>query len=115
MTEEAFRAPVRLTGRLVELVPPTPAHAPDLMWALRDPEVTRLWRGQAPRTVEDAEEFIRYLLDHQAAGTDLPFITTLRATGRPIGATRFLRIRPGEPRGRGRRDVSRLDLLADPR
>jgi len=89
---EGFRSPVRLTGRFVELVPLSPEHATELAWAFRDPAVTQFLRGRYGRTVEDYEELIRDLLAKRAAGTDLPFATTLRTSGRPIGITRFLRI-----------------------
>lgn len=42
--------------------------------------------------MEELEGTIRGLLAQQALGTDLPFATVLRATGRTVGTTRFLRI-----------------------
>ncbi|MGA8663845.1 MAG: GNAT family protein [Thermoplasmata archaeon] len=92
MSAEGFRTPIRLTGRFIELLPLSLEHAPDLAWAFRDPEVTRLLRTRIGPTVEDLEEVIQGQLASQAAGTDLPFTTTLRSTGRPIGLTRYLRI-----------------------
>jgi N-acetyltransferase len=90
--ESRFRPPVRLSGRFAELVPLTAEHAPDLTYAFRDPEVTRLLRARFGTTVEDTEEMIGELREKQAAGTDLPFATVLRSTGRAIGMTRYLRI-----------------------
>jgi N-acetyltransferase len=92
VAEAEFTPPVRLSGRHVELIPLSLEHAPSLAWAFRDPEVTRLLRPRIRPNVEEIEVLIQELLDHQAAGTDLPFATTLRGTGRPIGMTRFLRI-----------------------
>jgi N-acetyltransferase len=90
--DSSFRVPLRLTGRFIELVPLSVEHAPELTWALRDPEVSRFLRWPVGSTVEEVEETIRGLLAKQEAGTDLPFATVLRATGRTIGTTRYLRI-----------------------
>jgi N-acetyltransferase len=90
--DSGFRTPVRLTGRYVELVPLSVEHAPELTWAFRDPELRRFLRDPVGRSVEESEEMIQTLLTRQAEGTDLPFATVLRTSGRPIGMTRFLRI-----------------------
>ncbi|HTS32550.1 MAG TPA: GNAT family protein [Thermoplasmata archaeon] len=92
MEESSFRTPVRLEGRFVELVPLSVEHVPELTWALRNPEVTRLFREPPGSTVDQVEGAVRGLLAQQAAGSDLSFATVLRASGRAIGMTRFLRI-----------------------
>lgn len=92
MREESFRTPLRLSGQFVELVPLSVDHAPELTWAIRDPEVMRFFRAPLGLTVEEVEASIRGLLAQQAAGTDLPFATVLRASGRTIGMTRYLRV-----------------------
>jgi N-acetyltransferase len=90
--EESFRTPLVLRGQFVELVPLTVDHAPELAYALRDPETTRWFREPVAPGVAGVEASIRTVLDRQGTGTDLAFAVVLRATGRAIGTTRYLRI-----------------------
>jgi N-acetyltransferase len=92
MDERSFRPPVTLTGRYVELVPLERSHAAESWEFSSDPEVTRYLRSGPVASVADMERFIDDVLAGQANGTDLAFTTRLRATGRAIGMTRFLRI-----------------------
>ena len=94
MRAERLVPPVTLTGRYVELVPLEPAHATGLHRAARDPEVGRFLVAPVGATVTQAEALVGLLLSRQAAGTDLPFTTRLRADGRIVGMTRFLHIDP---------------------
>ncbi len=92
MRAEAFQGPLRLTGRWVELVPLARGHAEALWPAARQPEVMRYLRTGVPRSPRDLESVIESLLAAERAGTDRPFTTVFRPSGRPIGMTRFLRI-----------------------
>jgi N-acetyltransferase len=92
MREESFRPPVTLAGRYVELVPLALDQAPDLLRIFRQPEVTRYLRTGPIENLGGMTQMIEAVLDDQARGTDLPFTTRLRGTGRVVGATRFLRI-----------------------
>jgi N-acetyltransferase len=92
MREESFRSPITLAGRYVELVPLELAHRDALFAVSRDPNVFRYLRVGSVPTPEKLAAVITGLLDHQAAGTDLPFTTRLLPDHRVIGITRFLRI-----------------------
>ncbi len=92
MPEEPFRPPISLEGRYVSLVPLERAHAPGLLRASQDPEVGKYLFTPPARTVEGLARQIDGLLALQSAGTALPFCQVLRATGEPIGMTRFIQI-----------------------
>jgi len=94
MHAERLVPPVTLTGRYVELVPLAPAHAAGLLHAARDPEVGRFLVAPVGPTLAEAEGLVRLLLARQAAGSDLPFATCLRADGRLVGMSRYLHIDP---------------------
>ena len=84
----------RLDGRLVVLEPVEPRHEEPLWEAAQDPEVWRLTSLDvgAGRDVFDA--WWRQLRDAFGAGHEVPFATVDRASGRVVGSTRFLRLRP---------------------
>jgi RimJ/RimL family protein N-acetyltransferase len=87
-------SPVTLTGKVVRLEPPTEQHVPDLTVAAHD---ERIWRYMLYAYPEDEEKmlaWVRDILARQAAGTDLAFAIIHLASGRAIGATRYLEIRP---------------------
>ncbi len=94
MRAERFRPPFSLGGRYVDLVPLDRAHAPELLAALRDPEVQRFLARPVGTTLAEVEATVDFLLGLQAAGSDVPFATRLRATGRIVGTTRYLRLDP---------------------
>lgn len=86
--------PVTLTCRDVRLEPLAEAHASDLATVGLDPEI---WRFMLYGNVDNEEKmlaFVRDLLARQARGTDLPFAVVLQETGKAIGCTRYLDIRP---------------------
>jgi len=88
----AFRPPLTLTGERVELRPFDPADVPALLRACRDPRVGQFLLHPPGSTREEFQRLIDQLLAQQSAGVELLFTTTLRATGRPIGMTRFIAI-----------------------
>ncbi len=86
--------PVTLIGRYVRLEPLTEAHVPDLTEVGLDPDI---WRYMLYGNIDSREKmlaFVRDLLARQARGTDLPFAVIFQQTGRAIGCTRYLDIRP---------------------
>ncbi len=90
--------PVTLTGRLIRLEPLAAGHVPDLLAVGQDESI---WRYMLYGNVTSEERmtwFVEELLRRQARGTDLPFAVILQATGRAIGCTRYMEIRP-EHRG----------------
>jgi RimJ/RimL family protein N-acetyltransferase len=90
-------APVTLPGRIVRLEPLALEHADALAEVGLDPIVWR-WTIARPRTVDDIRAWIASALAGQSAGTELPFVTLERSTGRPIGSSRFLTIVPDHRR-----------------
>jgi RimJ/RimL family protein N-acetyltransferase len=91
-------ASVRLEGRLVAVQPLGPEHEEDLWEAAQAPEV---WRWLPWHAAADCESFHRWLedaLERRDAGLDVPFAVVDRRTGKAIGSTRYLTLRP-EHRG----------------
>lgn len=79
--------PTILEGRHVRLEPLTSAHHAALAQVL-DPTLLQ-WFTQPVSSAEDLHGFIGAALDEQRQGRSLPFATIDRASGRPIGSTRF--------------------------
>jgi N-acetyltransferase len=94
---DALRA--ELEGRLVRLEPLADRHEPGLFAASRDPGIWR-WLALAgePPTREVLDGWLEQSLADSAAGRECAFATIWRATGRVIGSTRFMALRP-EHRG----------------
>ena len=91
-------APVMLTGSVVQLEPLSEKHVPDLTVAAHDERIWRYMLYVYPDNEEKMLAWVRDILARQAAGTDLAFAVIHLASGRAIGATRYLEIRP-EHRG----------------
>lgn len=86
--------PVTLAGRVVRLEPLSEAHAPDLTAVGLDENI---WRHMLYGKVDSEEKMRAFVLDllaRQERGTDLPFAVIYLASGRAIGCTRYLEIRP---------------------
>jgi RimJ/RimL family protein N-acetyltransferase len=83
-----------LTGRIVRLEPLAPAHADDLWDASRDPRVWRWLPIVQPQTREAWQAWLDEALARTEAGLELGFATVLQATGRAVGSTRYLALRP---------------------
>ncbi len=91
-------APITLTGKVVRLEPLSEQHVPDLTVAAHDERIWRYMLYVYPDSEEKMLAWVRDILARQAAGTDLAFVVIHLASGRAIGATRYLEIRP-EHRG----------------
>jgi len=87
-------APVTLTGSVVRLEPLSEQHVPDLTVAAHDENIWRYMLYVYPDSEEKMLAWVRDILARQAAGTDLAFAVIHLASGRAIGATRYLEIRP---------------------
>ncbi|HEX9616983.1 MAG TPA: GNAT family protein [Anaerolineales bacterium] len=88
--------PVTLLGRFVRLEPLAEAHVPDLARVAGDESI---WRYMLYGTVQSEEQmlaWVRDLLGRQARGMDLPFAVIHCPSGKAIGATRYLDIRPAD-------------------
>ncbi|MBI4316287.1 MAG: GNAT family N-acetyltransferase [Chloroflexi bacterium] len=84
--------PIILTGRYVRLVPLSLDHTAELAAAGNEPDI---WRYMPYGNVDSPEKmrgWIEGRLRLQTKGTDLPFAIIHLATGRAIGATRYLTI-----------------------
>ncbi len=92
LPDSAFRPPVTLRGRYVELAPLDVSHVPGLARAGRDPEVWRYLRLLPGRTESETQALVRDMLDRQAEGSVLPFAIIARSDSRPVGMFRFLDI-----------------------
>jgi RimJ/RimL family protein N-acetyltransferase len=86
--------PITLIGQVVRLEPLSIHHAADLTLAGRDESIWQYMLYGSVQTNDQMCAWIQGLLDRQAMGTDLPFAVILLETGRAIGATRYLDIRP---------------------
>ena len=84
-------APATLQGRHVRLEPLGQSHHAALCEIGLDPE---LWALIPYRvcTPDEMAAYIQTALDHQAAGSALPFATVHAASGQVIGSTRFMNI-----------------------
>ena len=90
--------PVTLTGRFVRLEPLSFVHVPDLALAGQDDNIWRYMLYGTIHSEADMHAWVQDILDRQRRGTDLPFAVIHLESGRAIGATRYLDIRP-EQRG----------------
>lgn len=90
-------APVVLAGRHVTLVPLEAAHAEALADVGLDPE---LWRLTSSHVADRAgmRRWVEAALRDAAAGTALPFATTLAADGTAVGSTRLASYAPAHRR-----------------
>lgn len=83
-----------LAGRIVRLEPLAAAHADDLWEASRDPRVWRWLPVVQPATRDEWSAWLDEALERTRAGLELAFATVLQETGRAVGSTRYLALRP---------------------
>ena len=91
MTDAERLEPVTLEGRIVRLEPLSLEHVPRLAEVGLDQEIWR-WTLVQPQSEADLRDWAASTLAARSAGTELPFATIDVASGRPIGATRYLNI-----------------------
>jgi RimJ/RimL family protein N-acetyltransferase len=94
MVEDLWKTPIQLEGRSVRLEPLTEAHVPALTAIGNDDSIWKLMVYGQIRTEDDMSKWVRSLLNGQAAGTDLPFAVIHLVSGRVVGATRYMEMRP---------------------
>ena len=87
----------RLEGELVALEPLTARHERDLLYASADPEIWR-WMPYAVTTPAQLKVWLERSIAESEAGREGAFATVDRASGRAIGSSRYLALRP-EHRG----------------
>ena len=88
--------PPTLTGKFVTLEPIDERHAPDLFAAMQDEEVCRYLAWPPPAAVEETLALIREARELMARRQSIVFAQVWNATGRAIGSTRLLDVRPAD-------------------
>ncbi|HEX2440097.1 MAG TPA: GNAT family protein [Methylomirabilota bacterium] len=89
-------SPPTLRGRWLTLEPLEERHADDLFAVMQDEEVCRYLAWPPPTKRDETLGLIRDAREGMARGQTLAFAQILNATGRVIGSTRFLDIRPAD-------------------
>ena len=89
--------PVTLTGQYVTLVPLSTAHHDDLVDAVLDGELWRMWYTAIPNPQGVAAE-IKRRLGLQDQGSMLPFAVIENASGKAVGLTTYMNIDNGNRR-----------------
>ena len=84
-------SPVTLEGSLVRLEPLSLDHVPALAAVALDPAIWR-WTLARPTTEAELRTWAETTIAAREAGTELPFATVDRASGRPIGSSRYMNI-----------------------
>src|SRR4051812_42522551 len=91
-TEPRFTpGPVTLEGRVVRLEPLSLDHVPALAEVALDPAIWR-WTIARPTTEAELRTWALTTIAARDAGAELPFATIDRASGRPIGSSRYMNI-----------------------
>ncbi|MEA2676691.1 MAG: N-acetyltransferase [Chloroflexota bacterium] len=93
MTGRAWVEPVTLEGTHVRLEPMSLEHLAGLTQVGLDAEIWR-WMPMFVQAPGDMRTLVEEAIAEAVAGTMVPFTTIERATGKPVGSTRFLSIVP---------------------
>jgi RimJ/RimL family protein N-acetyltransferase len=86
--------PVTLKGRWLTLVPIEDRHASDLFEAMQDEEVCRYLAWPPPKALDETLRLIREAREDMARGLTVVFAQISNASGRAIGSTRLIDVRP---------------------
>ena len=85
--------PVTLEGQHARLVPLRTEHAQALFEASDEDDIW-LWMQPRPQGIRGYERYIRWALDQQILGTQLPFAVIRKSDGVLVGTTRYSHIDP---------------------
>ena len=88
--------PPTLRGTFITLEPLEERHAPDLFAAMQDEEVCRYLAWPPPMKVDETLALIREARDLMARRQSVVLAQVWNASGRAIGSTRLLDIRPAD-------------------
>lgn len=89
-------APVTLEGRYISLEPLSERHARDIFEAMQDEDVCRYLSWPPPKALDETLALIRQAEDLMARRESVVFAQVWKATGRAIGSTRLLDVRPND-------------------
>jgi Acetyltransferases, including N-acetylases of ribosomal proteins len=92
-TNQTWVQPIVLEGSRVRLEPLRPDHLRDLALVAFDPALWR-WTIMGPQDEAGLRRWLETALANAEAGTERPFATIDRASGRAIGSSRFMSIVP---------------------
>jgi RimJ/RimL family protein N-acetyltransferase len=88
--------PPTLRGTYLTLEPIDERHAPDLFAVMQDEDVCRYLAWPAPSGVEETMALVREARQAMARGQSLVFAQIWNESGRAIGSTRLLDVRPAD-------------------
>ena len=86
--------PITLMGRFITLEPLDERHARDMFEVMQDEEVCRYLTWAPPPAIEETLQLIREAQDLMARRQSIVFAQVWNETGRCIGSTRLLDVRP---------------------
>jgi RimJ/RimL family protein N-acetyltransferase len=89
-------SPVTLQGRWISLEAIDERHAPGIFEAMRDDEVCRYLAWEPPKSLDETLALVREANDAMARGQAVVYAQVWNATGRAIGSTRLLDVRPAD-------------------
>ena len=89
-------APVTLRGRWLTLEPLAEGHVPDLFEVMRDEEVCRYLAWAPPEKLEETLTLVREARELMARRHSIVFAQVWNETGRCVGSTRLLDVRPAD-------------------
>ena len=90
---DTWVTPVTLEGKIVRLEPLSLEHLEGLAEVAFDESIWR-WTVVQPTEIDGLRAWVEAALAGRAAGSEMPFATVDRLSGRPIGSTRFMSIVP---------------------
>jgi len=88
--------PVTLTGRWLTLEAIDERHAAGIFEAMRDDEVCRYLAWEPPTSLAETLALVREATEAMARGQSIVYAQVWNATGRAIGSTRLLDVRPAD-------------------
>jgi len=88
--------PVTLKGRWLTLEAIDERHAPGIFEAMRDDEVCRYLAWDPPTSLDETLALVREAKEAMARGQSIVYAQVWNATGRAIGSTRLLDVRPAD-------------------
>jgi len=88
--------PVTLRGHWLTLEAIDERHAPGIFEAMRDDEVCRYLAWDPPKSLDETLALVREAKDAMACGQAVVYAQVWNATGRAIGSTRLLDVRPAD-------------------